>query len=180
MTAGVVKVPRGSHFRNPRQNIPQILLVVNGKVCAGLKPREIFDPPRRTGFRFSIQQRQKKEEASGDGRGLVTSACPPWWVSQGNPGEGAARGAPRLTVYTSGEATEVVKGIMETRVMTISGTAQRYRGATTKYWANKDLTFQLSVLYTYISPCVTIGPAGMGAKTSDLQAGSGRSGCHES
>ncbi len=52
-----MNVIRGSHSRNPRQNIPQILLVVNSKVCAGLKaPREIFDPPRRTGLTTAAEE----------------------------------------------------------------------------------------------------------------------------
>ncbi len=131
-------------MRNPRQNIPQILLVVNSKVCAGLKPREIFDPPRRTGLATAAEEEGALHLVRVSHPRCVRPghfSLPAVVGEPGESGEGGACGAPRLTVYTSGEETEMVKGIIKKQVMAISRATQRYRGATSKCWTGKDLTF---------------------------------------
>ncbi len=67
-TTRVVNVMRGSLLKNPRQNIPQILLVMNDKVCAGGAEAppifdfrfSIFDPPRRTGLTTAAAEEEEE------------------------------------------------------------------------------------------------------------------------
>ena len=82
-----------------------------------------------------------REGSICDARGLVTSACPPWRVSQENVEMAAPAAHLWLQGATIGEVAGLREGIMTTRLMAIPKRAGWLRGETIKCWWNKELVF---------------------------------------